>query len=187
MAETVEKKTGKKKGRNVKAEVKDVKEKNSGEKERAKVEDVKERKTDGKENVNVKARAKDAKVRKVLGILKTARAAAEARPEEKAAKTEKIGRRKKKLVSASENPWSVLKWSKLTEKAIAQVERDNKLVFVVRSGATRDEVKRAIESAFEVKVAKVNVAIDPKGEKKAFVRLKEEFSALDIATKLGMM
>jgi len=38
-----------------------------------------------------------------------------------------------------------------------------------------------------VKVAKVNVLVTPDGKKKAFVKLKPEFKAGDVATKLGVV
>ena len=44
-----------------------------------------------------------------------------------------------------------------------------------------------METLYEVKVAKVNVEITPKGQKRAYVRLTPEFSAADLATKLGMV
>ena len=40
---------------------------------------------------------------------------------------------------------------------------------------------------FDVKVEKVNMLTTTKGDKKALVRLKPDYSALDIATRLGMM
>lgn len=104
-----------------------------------------------------------------------------------AARKKKVSAAERRIQAAAANPWSVIHWSKLTEKAIAQVERGNKLVFVVKSGATKAQVKRAVEKAFEVRVENVNMMIDPRGQKKAFVRLKPEFNALDIATRLGMM
>lgn len=110
------------------------------------------------------------------------------KPKEEKVEKVKTVEEKPKVKRVKEiDPWQTLRWVKLTEKALSNVERENKLVFVVRSGATREEIKKAVEAAFDVKVAKVNMLIDTRGEKKAFVKLKKEFSALDVATKLGMM
>jgi len=85
------------------------------------------------------------------------------------------------------DPWSVLKYSHLSEKSIGLVETENKLVFIVDLKATKSKVKWAIEKAFEVKVDNVRCLIDRKGRKKAYIKLNPESSALDVATKMGML
>lgn len=85
------------------------------------------------------------------------------------------------------DPWTVLKFPHLSEKSIGLVESDNKLVFMVADKATKTQVKWAVEKAFAVKVEQVRVLIDRKGRKKAFVRLSKDNSALEIATKMGML
>jgi large subunit ribosomal protein L23 len=75
----------------------------------------------------------------------------------------------------------------MTEKTIMLVERENKIVFVVERKATKEQIKKAFEQVFEVKVAKVNTEISLKGEKKAIIKLKPEFKAVDVATKLGLV
>jgi len=73
-----------------------------------------------------------------------------------------------------------------TEKAIMSIERENVLTFLVDARKTKDEIKKEIEEIFEVKVEKVRTLI--RGNKKyAYVKLKKEFLAIDLATKLGMM
>jgi large subunit ribosomal protein L23 len=67
------------------------------------------------------------------------------------------------------------------------VERDNKLLFVVDLKAGKADVKRAVEELYEVKVERVTMSITPNGEKKAFVKLKPEFKASDVAIKLGIL
>jgi large subunit ribosomal protein L23 len=67
------------------------------------------------------------------------------------------------------------------------VERDNKLIFVVDMRAGKGDVKRAVEELYEVKVDKVTVLVTPQGLKKAFVKLKPEFRASDVAIKLGIL
>lgn len=64
------------------------------------------------------------------------------------------------------DPWSILQYPLLTEKALALIERENKLVFVVNRKSSKKQIKWAIEKALEVKVEKVNTEIDQKGRKK---------------------
>jgi len=75
----------------------------------------------------------------------------------------------------------------ITEKAINMIESENKLVFVVRNNATRQEVKKAVEELYGVKVDSVNIMRDMKARKRAFVRINEKFRADEIATKLGVL
>ena len=74
-----------------------------------------------------------------------------------------------------------------TEKALTYIENHNTLTFVVDVKATKHDIKRAIEKLFNVKVAEVRTLITPKGEKKAYVRLKPEYKASEIATRLGIL
>lgn len=85
------------------------------------------------------------------------------------------------------NPNEVVLYPLMTEKTSSILETENKLVFVVRMEANKAEIKRAIERLYEVAVSKVNVAITPKGEKKAFVKLHPDYSAVDVAIKLGIL
>ncbi|MFA6035741.1 MAG: 50S ribosomal protein L23 [Candidatus Micrarchaeia archaeon] len=71
-----------------------------------------------------------------------------------------------------------------TERAVAMIERDNKLIFLVERAATKAEIKKEVEEMFEVKVAAVNTLITLDGKKKAFVKLAPGFSADDVAAKL---
>lgn len=83
--------------------------------------------------------------------------------------------------------WGVIRFPHLSEKSIANIETQNRLVFIVKGSASKKEIKSAVERLFQVKVMKVNMLTTTKGEKKAFVRLDEKNSAADIATRLGMM
>jgi len=74
-----------------------------------------------------------------------------------------------------------------TEKALTYIENHNTLTFIVDIRATKHDIKRAVEKLFDVKVAEVRTLITPKGEKKAYVRLKPEYKASDIATRLGIL
>jgi large subunit ribosomal protein L23 len=75
----------------------------------------------------------------------------------------------------------------MTESASLMVEKDNKLIFVVNIKAGKSDVKKAVEELYEVQVDRITMLITPQGEKKAFVRLKPEFRASDVAIKLGIL
>jgi large subunit ribosomal protein L23 len=75
----------------------------------------------------------------------------------------------------------------MTESASLMVEKDNKLIFIVNLKAGKNDVKKAVEQLYEVKVAKITTLITPQGEKKAFVKLTPEFKASDVAIKLGIL
>jgi len=73
-----------------------------------------------------------------------------------------------------------------TEKAVLMIEEENVLTFQTNKKTTKKEIKKEIESLFNVKIEKVRTLV--KGNKKhAYVKLKKEFPALDVATKIGIM
>jgi large subunit ribosomal protein L23 len=102
-------------------------------------------------------------------------------------KTEEIKVPAEKPNKKETDPWSILKHPHLAEKSMKMVEAENKLVFMVKRNARKIQIKEAIEKAFDVKVTKVNFEITMNGEKKAYVKLSPEFSASDIATRMGMV
>jgi large subunit ribosomal protein L23 len=81
----------------------------------------------------------------------------------------------------------VISYPLMTESASLMVEKDNKLIFIVNLKAGKSDVKRAVEELYEVKVEKISLLITPQGEKKAFVKLKPEYKASDVAIKLGIL
>lgn len=85
------------------------------------------------------------------------------------------------------DPYEIVLYPIMTEVTSRILETENKLVFVVNLAATKADIKRAIEELYEVLVEKVNVAITPKGEKKAFVKLHPNYKAVDVAIKLGIL
>jgi large subunit ribosomal protein L23 len=74
----------------------------------------------------------------------------------------------------------------VTEKAMNEMDFDNKLQFIVHLDATKDEIKAEVESRYEVTIDKVNTQVTPKGKKKATVRLSEEDDAQEIASRIGV-
>ena len=85
------------------------------------------------------------------------------------------------------NASDVIFYPLMTESASLMVEKDNKLLFAVNKKAGKSDIKRAVEELYEVKVDRITVLTTPQGEKKAFVRLKPEFRASDVAIKLGIL
>jgi large subunit ribosomal protein L23 len=85
------------------------------------------------------------------------------------------------------DPYSVIKHPLSTEKSIRLMESENKLVFVVDKKATKQEIKKAIEEVFKVKVTAVNTFVTQDGEKRAYVKFSMETPAVDIATQLGLI
>ncbi len=74
----------------------------------------------------------------------------------------------------------------VTEKAVMAIEKENVLTFVTEKSKTKSEIAKEIEEIFEVKVEKIRTSI--RGNKKyAYVKLKKQFLAIDIATKLGLI
>ena len=84
-------------------------------------------------------------------------------------------------------PSEVIFYPLMTESASLMVEKDNKLIFVVNVKAGKSDVKKAVEELYEVQVDRITMLITPQGEKKAFVKLKPEYRASDVAIKLGIL
>jgi large subunit ribosomal protein L23 len=84
------------------------------------------------------------------------------------------------------NAQDIVKRVVITQDTVPLVERENKLVFIVDIRADKKMIKNAVEQLYEVRVEKVNTLITPRGEKKAFVTLKPEFKASELAVKLGI-
>jgi large subunit ribosomal protein L23 len=74
----------------------------------------------------------------------------------------------------------------VTEKAVMAIETQNILTFVTEKEKTKPEIAKEIEDLFKVKIESIKTHI--RGNKKYIhVKLKKEFPAIDIATKLGLM
>lgn len=73
-----------------------------------------------------------------------------------------------------------------TEKAVKLIDMENTILFEVSRLARKPEIKKEVEAVFKVRVDKVRTLIQL-NKKFAYVRLKKDFLAADIATKLGMI
>lgn len=73
----------------------------------------------------------------------------------------------------------------VTEKSVAELEK-NILTAIVDIRARKKDIKREVERLFNVEVERVNTLITPRGEKKAYIKLKSEYSAEEVLSKLGV-
>jgi ribosomal protein L23 len=73
-----------------------------------------------------------------------------------------------------------------TEKAVRILESENKLIFEVDRKLNKPEIKKEFEEMFNVKVKEIKTLLRA-GKKFAYIRLKKENPAIDVATKLGMI
>jgi len=80
----------------------------------------------------------------------------------------------------------VIKHPLVTEKAMNDMDFDNKLQFAVGTQASKDEVAAAIEEQFEVDVASVNTSVTLDGYKKAVVELTDDHDADEVASRIGV-
>lgn len=84
------------------------------------------------------------------------------------------------------NPANVLRYPVKTDANMTQIENSNTIVFVVDLRANKPMIKKAFSEVFNVKVARVNTLITPRGEKKAFIKLSADTPAVDVASKIGL-
>jgi large subunit ribosomal protein L23 len=85
------------------------------------------------------------------------------------------------------DPYDVILHPIITEVSSRILEAENKIVFAVSLKSSREDIKRAVEELYEVKVEKVTTVVTAKGLKKAFVKLHPDYKAVDIAIKLGVL
>ncbi len=84
------------------------------------------------------------------------------------------------------NPYDIVFYPLISEKTVSMMERENKLVFIVSRKADKNTIKSAVEQLYQVEVDRVTVLIQPDGKKRAFVKLREEYLADEVATKMGV-
>ena len=61
----------------------------------------------------------------------------------------------------------------------------NRIEFVVRRHASKPQIKKAFEELFEVKIEKINTMILKDG-KHAIIKLTKDYSAEDLARRIGI-
>ena len=92
-----------------------------------------------------------------------------------------------KEVKPVADPFNVIRFVLMTEKAIQNIEKQNKLVFIVMKNAEKGDIKAAVEGAFKAPVENVHTLIDQKSRKKAIVKFKQAGIAGEIAIRLGII
>jgi len=82
---------------------------------------------------------------------------------------------------------ATLKHPFVTEKAMVLLENESKIQFLVDRKATKQDIKREIEKAFDQKVKSVHTLMSMHGEKKAVVSFENNKAAEEILSRLGIM
>ncbi len=84
-------------------------------------------------------------------------------------------------------PYKVILYPLMGEKATMLREKSNVLTFIVEKSATKKEIKIALEEMLNVKVKSVNVMHTTNGNKKAHIKIDESQSAEEVASQLGVI
>jgi large subunit ribosomal protein L23 len=92
----------------------------------------------------------------------------------------------RKNAMTSEQAANLIMAPYVTEKTFNQIERENKLAFIVAEKATKRQIINAILILYEADLAEVNTTRTIRG-KKAFVKFKSPDGARDLATKLALV
>jgi len=85
------------------------------------------------------------------------------------------------------NIQEVISYPLISEDAVTLIESENKITFIVDVEASKNDIRRAVEELYEVKVDHVNSVLTPEGRKKAFVKLAPDYKASDLAVRLGVL
>ena len=74
----------------------------------------------------------------------------------------------------------------VTEKTFNQIEKENKLAFIVNEKASKKQIIDAISILYEAEIDEANTTRTIRG-KKAYVKFKTSEGARDLATKLALV
>lgn len=85
------------------------------------------------------------------------------------------------------NQYQILKYPLVTESAMKNVIEYNTLVFMVDVRSNKVNIKDAFEMMFNIQTKKVNALNNFRGTKKAFIKLRPEYNALDVAKKIKII
>lgn len=80
----------------------------------------------------------------------------------------------------------ILHYPLVTEKAMNDLDFENKLEFIVDIDATKPEIGASIAERFDVEIASVNTQITPKGKKKATIKLGPDDDAEEVISRIGV-
>merc|ERR1712176_1603573 len=79
--------------------------------------------------------------------------------------------------------FNVIRYPLTTETAMKKIEVNNTLVFICDTRCNKPQIKQAVKDMYEIDAARINTLVRPDGLKKAFVTLKKDDDALEIANK----
>ena len=85
------------------------------------------------------------------------------------------------------DPHKVILTPIVTEAVFDLIESHNKLVFYVNAKSNKAQIKLAFKELFGIMPIDINTAVTPVGQKKAFLNLRAEVVALDLATEWGVL
>jgi len=83
--------------------------------------------------------------------------------------------------------FEIIKHPVANESAMRTIEENNTLVFIVDIKANKRQIRKAVQDLYSIKVGQVNTLVTMKGQKKAYIRLGGESTAIDVANKIGIM
>jgi len=75
----------------------------------------------------------------------------------------------------------------VSEDSVNLIEAENKITFIVDLRATKNDVRKAVQELYDVRVSNVHTVITSGGRKKAYVKLSSESKAADLAVKMGLL
>ena len=81
---------------------------------------------------------------------------------------------------------TLIEYPLVTEKAMNDMDFQNKLQFIVNVDSTKPEIREEIEDRFDVEIVKINTQVTMKGKKKATVTLSEDNDAQEVASRIGV-
>ncbi len=81
----------------------------------------------------------------------------------------------------------VILYPLMGEKATMLREKENKLSFIVNRNAGKEEIKKAIETVYNVKIIGMQSMITSEGQKKVHAKLDSKYSAEEIASHFGVL
>ncbi|CAN0128654.1 unnamed protein product, partial [Ascophyllum nodosum] len=81
----------------------------------------------------------------------------------------------------------LVKYPLTTESAMKKIEDNNTLVFIVDVKSNKRQIKNAVKALYDIESQNVNTLIRPDGKKKAYVRLTQDYDALEVANKIGII
>jgi len=85
------------------------------------------------------------------------------------------------------DPYKIILYPLMGEKATMLREKENKLSFMVAKDAVKKDIKEAVETLYNVKIISLDSMITSTGQKKVHVRLDAKYSAEEVASHFGVL